>query len=358
MSGERGFDQDFMLGLKTAEVAYGSTATAVNSSNFVRMRGYSPDLAPDKFADQVYNDSDTVNGSEYATEQEIVHKRVEFKYTEPRARPGTIIGLMALAEGGTTPTKDGAVDAWRHVIEECATGTSLKSVNGIWRKGDYQILMKGLKVKGWELSMEEEGGVNFSADFIGSGYRATNADSFVSYSSEPRLYSKYAAVRHEEGANISISGTLTQGAENISSATPTDIGPRAKSWKITRSLNMTGEGGFGGGDYLQDADYARRQIELALTLRYLDAAEMDYYESQTNLAFELDCVHSSLVAVGGTYYWGFKFVLPLGKLKEAPAAEGGIADKLTRNYNVTLLADGTNKIFKFVGYNAIAAYLA
>jgi hypothetical protein len=51
-------------------------------------------------------------------------------------------------------------------------------------------------------------------------------------------------------------------------------------------------------------------------------------------------------------------VLPLGKLKEAPAAEGGIADKLTRNYNVTLLADGTNKIFKFVGYNAIAAYLA
>lgn len=356
MGGKRGWEQELMMSLYKKETVYGSTAHTVNTTNFCSLIGYS-DFGLD-WPDDVINDQDTVHNSEYATDTEIVVKKTKFTYEEPYARPNSIIGLIGLAEGGVTSAQEGALVSYEHTIEEDAAGTDHPSINVIGKKGGKQYLIKGVMCNSWELSSEEFKGLKFGAELIGAGDRTVNASSFVAAISEPRLFAKHIALLQEEDTNISISAVLTQVGENISSATPTTLTTRLKSWNVKRTIGLEPEGGFGGGDYNTGQDYAQRGIEVGLTLRYDSGAELAYYESQTNLALEINCVHTSLVAATGANKFGFKLVIPRLRLTKAPLGEGGVKDKLTCTYNCIVLDDGTNNIFKFKGYNAKAAYLA
>jgi hypothetical protein len=352
---KKGWQQELMMSLYKKEATYDAAVT-INASNFCTLKGFS-DYDPD-WADEVSDDLETVSGSEYATEQEIIKQGFSLTYEEPKARPNTIIGMIAGAFGSLTPTQDGGFTAYKHKGNPVTVGTGLPSFNLIGKKGGIQYLQKGCMVNSVELSGEEAGPVKLSAEIFGSGTRATDATSFVAKVSEPRLYAKDSKLWLEDGASISIDATLTQGLENISSGTPTSLGPRVKSWRWKFMNNLEGQGGFGGGGVFQDMDYGRRAVELAMTLRFNDTTELDYYLNQTNLALELDCKTTTLVAAGGSFYYGFQLVVPSFKLKKAPMPKGGVGDVLTQDFEIIILDNGTNPISIFEGYSAKAAYFA
>lgn len=356
MSGKRGHEQFLMMSLFKKAASYNAAVT-VNSSNFCGVKGHSDCQV--KHADEVKSNEDEVTNTELATEQEIISKGMSLSLTFPRVRPNILIGMMTGALGGTTPTQDGAVTAYKHVGTPVAVGTSLPDFNIITSKAADQYLYKGVMVNSVEISGEEGKPISMTVDLLGSGSRAANADNYIAAIAEARLYMRHLTAWREEGADISIDAAQTQGLENISSGTPLNISPRLKSFKIKYNNNLELEPGSGTGlDYASGCDYKRRTVDLEFVLRYLDTTERAAYEAQTALAVEFDCKGDSLIAVSGTFYPGFGIVIPKFQLKEDPAPEGGLGDKLLVPYKTTVLDDGTNAWFKFVGYSAQAAYLA
>ena len=355
MIAKKGWDQSLMMSLYKKEATY-DAAVVINATNFCTLKGHS-DYDPD-WADTVVDDLDAVTGSEYATEQEITEQGFKFGYEEARARPNAIIGMVAAAFGGLTPTQDGAFVAYKHKGNPAAVGAAIPSFNVIGKKGGIQYLHKGCKVNSVELSGEEGGPVKLSAEIIGSGSRAVDATGFVAKISEPRLYSRYTKIWREASPNISIDATLTQGAENISSGTPVSMGPRVKSWRWKFMNNFEEQRGHGGDGVLQDLDPGRRTVELGLTVLFNDNTELNHYLNQTALALELDCKHATLIAAGGSMYYGFQIIIPKLALKKAPHPKGGVGDSLTQDFEILIMDDGTNPISIFEGYNAKAAYFA
>lgn len=353
---KKGWNQELMMSLWKKEATYDAAVT-INATNFVSMRGYT-DYDPE-WGDEVIDDLDTVSGSEHATEQEINTQGFKFTYEEPRARPNSVIGMVygAFGIGSLTALQDGGFNAWRHLGSPVAVGTALPSFNIVAKKGGLQYLHKGCMVNSVELSSEEGGGVKLAAEIIGSGTRATDATGFVAKLAEPRLFARHIKIFREDGANISIDATPTQGTENISSATPDTLSPRVTSWRWKYLTNVEGQRGHGSAVF-QDMDYSRRAVEFSMTLRHNDNAELDQYLAQTNLAFEIDCTTTSLVAAGGAFYSGVHIVVPSAKIKKTPWPKGGVGDVLTTDIEVTLLDNGTNPISIFAGYSAKSAYFA
>lgn len=356
MAGKRGWDQQLMMSLFKKAGSYNAAVT-VNDSNWCSIKGHS-DFAP-KHADTVVNDLNEVSGSELATDQSIDGKGFTLTIPIPRVRPNILIGMMAGALGGLTPTQDGAVIAYKHAGTPCASTASLPDFNLIGIKAGDQQLYKGIMVNSVEISGEEGKPISMSVELIGSGSRASNASSFAALISEARLYMRHLTGWRESGATISVDSALTQGLENISSGTPLNISSRMKSFKIKYSNNIVLEYGAGSAlDYAVGADFGRRTVAFDMVLRYNDTTERAAYEAQTNMAVEFDVKGDSLIAEGGTFYPGFNIVLPRFRFSEDPAAEGGLNDKLLVPYKTLVMDDGVNPWFKFTGYNAVAAYLA
>lgn len=351
---KKGWDQALMLSLFKKEASYNSAVT-INSTNFCSMHGYA-DFDPD-WADTLVDDADEVKGSEFINTQEIIEQGLKWNYEEPKARPNSIAGLVGAALGNIVTTQDGALTAYRHKITPVSVGTALPSFNAVAKKGGLQYLYTGNKINTITLSAEAGGPLKLSAEIIGSGSRTTNASSFVSTISEPRLFARDAKIWREAAPNISIDATLTQGTENISSGTPASIGPRVKSWSWKFSNNLEEQRGHGGGGVLADLDYTRRSIELSLTLLVNDSTEIDYYLNQTGLALEIDCKTNQLIAAGGTLYYGVHIIVPRFQLKKAPLPKGGVGDTITQDFDCTIINDGTNPISIVEVYTAKSGYL-
>lgn len=354
MANERGWAQDLMISFFKKAAIDG--AVTVNNTNFcglVSHENFDPE-----YDDVVISDLEEVSGSEIATSQEIQSKGVKFTITMNRARPNFIIGSMLMCMGSHATVQDGAATAYTHTGALIAPGTALPYVNVIGKKGGIQRLMKGIICNSVEISSAEKGAIKCVAEFIGSGHRATNADSFIDPISEARLLAGNLHPKLESGANISISASLTQAAENISSATPDDISTRLMDWRFKMNNNCVVEFGHGSGDVAAAIDFMRRTYELDLSLRWYDSTELGYYEDQTAVAFEADCYGSTKIDGAGTLYPGFKLVVPKFQLVNAAMPQGGVNDKLQVKYKTLIMDDGTNPFIKFAGYNARSTYLA
>ena len=353
---QKGWNQNLMLSSYKKEATYAASVT-VNATNFTSIKGHS-DYDPD-WADTVENDKDTVSGAEFGTDLDIISQGLNFTIAQPRAKPNFLIGAVAGALGSITSSQDTGYTAYEHKIVPVTVGTTLPSFNTIGKKAGLQYLHKGCKVNSVSITAEEGRPVSAEIEIIGSGDRTTNADAFVAEPSESWMLMKNGYLWIETGANISIAATNTQGAEDISSSTPRDMKVQVQSltWKFMN--NLEGQPGFGAENngVFQDLDYNQRTQELSLTLLYDDETDITNYLATTAFALELE-VKGALIQAGGTMYYGFTLQIPRFKLMKAPLPKGGVADRVTQEFECDIQDDGVNDAVIFYGYNAQDAYLA
>lgn len=355
--GKKGWNRQCMMSLYKKEASYDAAVT-MDGTNACSMTGFELDT---DWPDEMRTDKEEITNKEFGSTQEILAQRTHFTYREPKCKPNTAIGLMALALGNITSTQDGAYTGYRHKITPVAVGTALPSINAEELFAGIQYLYKGVKCNTVKLSGEAGGYLALEANLIGSGTRSTSATGFVASVSESWMKMSQCKVWLEDGASISIDGTLTQEAENISSGSPTALGPRFKSFEFLWDNDMSGpdqlQEGFGGGGVYQDIDYGRRKQDLKFSLIFNDNAELNYFINQNPLAIEFD-LKGAIIDASGTLYYGCQLVIPRFMLKKAPLPKAGVNDTVVAEFECDIQEDGTNAVVIFEGYNAKIAYLA
>lgn len=349
---KKGWQQTLMMSLFMKEATYNAGVSMVDA-NACSMKGF--ELTPE-YPDEVANDRDEVSGLEHGSDQEIIEQRVNFTYSEPKAKPNSLIGLAALVLGSITTTKDGENDAYSHKIVPVTVGTALPSISLEHLKGGIQYLYKGIKGNTLTLSGEAGGLVSLEAALTGSGNRGVSSTEFAAAIAESWLKVNQMKIWLESGASISIAEALTQSAQNISSGAGTSLDVRFKSFSFNFNNNLEPQAGAGGAGVLQDADYGRRSAEYSISLLFGSQTDLDYYLNQTIVAVELDLVGAEIDGEGSKKF-GFQLVIPKLRLNTAPLPQGGPGDTLTCDFDMSVFDDGTNPAVILEGYNAVDAYL-
>lgn len=349
---KKGWNKSLMLSLYKKEATYDAGIT-MNSTNACSMTGFESEV---KWEDKIINDKDTVTGKEHGFDQERISQGVKISYKEKNAKPNTLAGLSALTLGNIVSTQDGVLVAYKHKITPIAVGSALPSIQAEEKFGDIQYVYKGLKGNSLKIAGEAGGVVSVDAELIGSGSRATSATAFPASITESWLKLANCKVWMENGSNISISATLAQDAEDISSATPADLKARIKSFEWAWDNGMAGQEGFGGAGVFQDIDFGTRKSDLKFSLLFSDATEINHFVNQNPLAIEFD-LKGAIIAAGGTMYYGCQLIVPRFKLKAAPLPKGGVNDILTCDMECEVFEDGTNSPVIIEVYNAKAGYL-
>ncbi len=348
----KGKSTELMLSLFTKEATYAAGVT-MNDTNACGLKGYTVE---EDWPDEVVTDREEITGSEFATTQEIITKGFTTPVAFPKARPNEIIGLMALAMGGAiTSTQDAATGAYTHSPALAGIDSDLPSIQGEIIKGGIQYAYKGIKAGSVKIAGEAGKPVSMEAQLMGSGTRATSATAMAAKITESYVKTPQGFVWKESGANISIASSLTQGAEDISSGTPTDLAARIQKFEFNLDNKLEGDFGFGS-EVFQTLEKGIRELSLTMDLRFIDAIEMNHFLNQDNLALEIE-FKGAQVPTASSLFYGFQLIVPRCRLRKAPLPKGGPMDALTQSLEVEFLDDGTNPIFRFEGYNAIAAYL-
>lgn len=353
---KKGWASQLMMSFFTKEASYNAGVTMI-AANACSMKGYESVMEPD---DNVQNDKDSVTGSEYGTDSEIVSNGVKLSYKETRAKPNSVAGIAALCQGAVTSTQDAALTAYKHKIIDVAVGVELPSAQAEIKVGDIQYALPGIKGNSFKImgdTAKDNGLISLESELIGSGDRNISATAFVASISESWLKLSNCKVWMESGADITIATPLTQGTEDISSGTPDDLGIRLKSFEFEHNNNLDPQYGAGGGGSAQDIDYARRTKALKFTLLFKDSTEIAHYLAQDPLAIEFD-LQGALIAATGTMYYGIHLIIPRFKLMNDPQPVGGVDDTLTCEFECDIQDDGTNPASIIEVYNAQAAYLA
>ncbi|MDF1537143.1 MAG: phage tail tube protein [bacterium] len=349
----KGKSTELMMSLYTKELTYDAGVT-MNDTNACSMKGYTVE---EDWPDEVQSDREEITGSEFATVQEIITKGFSTPVGIPKARPNDIIGLMALAMGGgVTSTQDGVTGAYTHKVALAGIEAAMPSIQSEIKKGGIQYGYKGVMCNSIKLACDAGQPVSVEVELIGSGTRATSATAFASKITESWVKASQALAWLESGTDISISASLVQGAEDISSATPADLKARIKRFEFSLNNNMEGDFGYGS-EVFQVLDKGIRELGLMVDLTFADATEMNHFLNQDNLALELD-FKGAQVPTASTLYYGFQLVVPRCRLQKVPLPKGGPMDALTQSLEVEFLDDGTNQVFLFEGYNAKSQYLA
>lgn len=350
---KKGWATQIMFGAFKKEASFNAGVT-MNSTNACSMQGFEAEVS---FPDVVANDKDEITGTEFGTTQEIIETRVDINYKEAKAKPNSLAFLSALVLGNIVSTQDGALAAYRHKMTRVAAGTALPSTQAEFKMGGLQYAAKGIKGKSLKISASEAGFVSLEAALMGAGGRDTSATAFVPAISESWMKVNQAKFFMEDGATISIAGTLTQGLQNISSGTPADLSARFKNLELSFDNSLEGQPGSGGAGIYQDIDYGRRKADLKFSLLANDVTELNHYFNQDVLAVEFD-IKGALIAATGTMYYGGQIIVPRFKLKAAPWPKGGANDILTIDMEADIQDDGTNSPVIIEAYTAKAAYLA
>lgn len=353
----RNVDQ-LALSLFDKEASYDAGPGGWLAANACQMSGFDGIVQMD---DAVVDDKEGVSGSEYPTVREIEKKGLAFEYTESRLKPNTLAGLAALHFGSVTSVQDGTYTAYRHKIIPVAPGTALPSIGALYKQAGSQYEAKGIKSSTFSLKWNGSW-FSLACALLGSGTRASDATSFPAKISENWLRTgKIAGCWIETGADISIAATPTQGAQNISSATPDDLTSRLLDFSFDHNNNLRGDLGYaaGGGEVRSDLEYGRREGTVSIKIKALSSAwatELGYYENMDSMAVELHVDMGTVIDTGGAYKWGFILIIPLIKLD--PIQREVQDDFHTFTLMGPVMNDGSNDEVILYVYNAQSVYLA
>jgi len=358
---EKGFDERFMISGFAKEATYNAGVDMSNDANAFSLGVFSSIGVT--WDDTVTNDKEEDTGSQFGTDQELTEQNVTLTINESKAKPNTVAAFAALVLGAHTHTKDGADDAYTHYNSPVALGTDLKSVQAEHKKGRIQYKYQGLKGNSLKLAAEAGGFLSLESELFGSGTRSPSATAFATAITESWLTIKNAICKLESGANISITSPPAQGVENISSATPDDLGVRIKSFELNYNNNLERQVGFGGGGVAQDIDKARATAALTYTMNFLNsnaAAEYGYYTAQDVVAWELNLKGGIIDTdmAGTPLYYGVTILIPRAKIMKVPLPDGGPSDILTQTFELDIQDNGTDGAVEIFVYNAQADYLA
>ena len=208
-------DNLLAVGTFTAESAY-DTAETVNASNYSTVveidgiRGNYNHVRRDGMGE----------GNEFGSEGYVTRLDFGMTLSFPFLRPNDLAWLAAYTLGTTAATKDGAFDAYRH--KNTLIATDIPSFSIVFTEAGIQKIATGCKIN--TLTIVRSGEYwSATADVIGSGRAVSNADSYPAEISEEPLVYGNTSMWIERGADVDITATPVQGAENISGSTPDDI---------------------------------------------------------------------------------------------------------------------------------------
>lgn len=325
----------------------------MNSTNAAEMYGFDSD--PPSWPDDMADDGGEINGGEFPTLQEILRKKVEIDYSEPRVKPNTLAGLAALVLGDVTATQDGVLVAYRQRIKPVAHATALPSIQVEVLDGT-QWAYKGVVGKSLKISGKEDGFIAADCKMIGSGTRATSATAFPAKVTESWIKTTQMKVWLESGASISIDATPTQLLENISSGTPSDLSSRIKSFDFEWDNNNFVSHGYGSEVLVENDKGPRRSVKLSFSLLFKDDTELNLFINQTTAAIEFDA-KGALIASGGTMYYGMDLIVPAFKLKPI-SKKGKVGDWVTQDFEALVIDNGTNPVVDLYVYTAKTGFMA
>ncbi len=346
-----------MLRLFSREATY-NAGGGMSSAEACELSGLTGQ--PRKMSDELLDDGGDQTGVEQPTHQEILVQGLEWKYQAPKARPNELAGIAGLACGSIVSTQDGALAAYRHKItrgpfDGPILSTRMEQTVGT-QCGFNGICCKKLTIKG-----EQKGPVSLEADLIGSGHRAASAAAYAAKVAEGWLLTPKMKVWLETGATRQIAATPTQNAQNISSGAAIDIKDLIESFTFEYDTGMELVYGFGGDLVAAYPRYGAdgRKASLSFTLKHRGVdTQLDYFRNQTKLAIEFDLTSGTLIAAGGTFYYGMSLIIPSFQIKPVDQ-DGARGNYVTQKIEATILEDGFNaEPFYLYVYNTKAAYLA
>jgi hypothetical protein len=310
--------------------------------------------------DTLQGNADMQTGRELITQQELVRQSTRFPYSEPRTKPHTLAGLMALALGTVAATQDGIEDAYRHKITK-GSSTGLPSIGALAKfdSGD-QRQMRGLKADGFTLSMNGPF-LSFASTLIGSGYRVADSTTFPAIISESWLRWGDAKlfVKDTGGTPISTVGAPTQGAANLGGS-EVNLSSRVRTFSMTWVNSLAAEAGYRASTGLVRGDFhaIRRSGTVSIGIdvdTVTEATELGYYLSQNQLAFELNLDSGVLIDPQGIFKFGFIVIIPRLQLTSLPRSQTDNIDVLTMEG--AIMDDATNSEIVAYVYNTRIAYL-
>jgi len=355
------YGDGIMLALFKQESVYGTWLSVWNATTACAMRDFDRASTQDLWDDVLEDDDAVLHNTEYPLRQEIVRQSVRFSYTEPRVKPNTLAGLLGLALGSLTTTQDGSVTAYRHKIVP-ASPLALPSINAqVAHTAASQYLYTGMKSDGFTLR-NNGAYLAFTCPLLGSGSREDVITEFVPAIDEAwlrwgdsRLY-----IADMTGVVLSIPTTPGQTGSNLGSAA-VDISTRALSMEVNHPNALWAEGGYrpSTGVLRGRLLTAQRRTDVSLTLQVdtaREATELAWYLQQSPLAFEWQCASSTLIAIGGTFYWGATILIPKLQLRRVQRGEDHAIG--TIEFAGRILDDQTNPVMVGFVYNAQPTYLA
>jgi hypothetical protein len=324
------------------------------------MVDYTDSAAYEEWDDTVQANADVITGKEFATHQELVRQSMRFTYTEPRTKPNTIAGLVAMALGTVTSTQDGALAAYRHKITT-AGSTSLPSIAcQTLRDGGVQRLYTGIKSDGFQIN---ENGPYFQlqSTLIGSGTRTVAADAFPAFISENWLRWGDATIylKDTAGTPITIPAAPSQTVANLGGS-EVNFSTRVLTWNLQWQNNLAAEMGYRAstGMVRQNFHSTRRTATIAIKFEVDSASEatdLNYYLNQTQLAIELRINSGVVIAATGAMFYGATFIIPRVQLTAMPRSQTSEFENL--EFQGIIMDDLVNSALVCFVYNNRVAYL-
>lgn len=361
MALQRAYKKRLMLSLFDKEATYGAGPAGWTSTSACEMTDYADAAGYEEWDDLIQGNNDLVTGQEFTTHQELVRQSVRFTYTEPRTKPNTIAGLMALALGTVTTTQDGALAAYRHKITP-AGSTSLPSIAcQTLREGGVQRMYPGIKADGFQLS-ESNAFWQFQTTLVGSGTRTVAADAFPAIVEENwlRWGDAYIYLKDTLGIPITVPATPSQTVANLGGS-EVDFSTRLLSWNLQWLNNLAPEMGYRPSTGMVRTNFHSTRRRGTLTMRFevdsaSEAADLNYYLNQTQIAMELRISTGALVAPAGVFLGGVTILIP--RMQMMPPTRSQTSEFENLEFVMEIMSDLTNPELIGYIYNAKPAYLA
>lgn len=358
MGNEQRFqERQLMLSLFDKEATYDIGPSAWTAGSACSMKDFR-DSVQDEWPDELGDNRGQV-GSEFATRQEILRRSARIPYTTDQAKPNELAGLIGLNLGTVVSVQDAALTAYRHKLTKAAA-YSLPSIGAqLKHEGGRQYRYYGVKGDGFTLS-QAGGYMSLEAPLLGSGTRATAADAFAAAISEdPVLWANASIFVKAVTSAISIPATPAQGSANLGGS-EVNLSTRVLEYNLNWNNALNGPGGYRAGSKARQMLKAsprsgtlRLSVEVDQTT---EAAQLDYYLNQSDIAVELNIDSGTIIAATGAFKFGMIAIIPQVRFKSLGKSVVDGYEAL--NFEGEVMNDETNSELVVFVYNAQSVYLA